>query len=66
VAVEVLFFCSVGKQGGPFSVKRQQMKTWSGTEAPGQKGQTRGSVLSRDTDVRDETKDVDRCSFTDL
>jgi hypothetical protein len=36
------------------------------TTAPGQKGQTRGTVSSRETDVREQVKEEAKCFFTVL
>ena len=56
-----------------FSFERKQnlresnkMKVWFETTKSGQKGETRGPVLTRETDVREETKEPTRRFFTDL
>ncbi len=51
-----------------FSVysEKTKMRVSLGTSTAGQKGQTRGSASTRETDVRQETKDGVSCFFTDL
>jgi len=39
------------------------MRVWIGTSKPGQMGQTRGPALSREVDVREETREAARCFF---
>ncbi len=40
------------------------MRVCTGTITSGQKGQTRGSSSSCETDVREEVKETDKCFFT--
>ncbi len=42
------------------------MRVWIGTATPGRKGQTRGSPLVCETDVREEVKEEVKYFFTDL